>query len=140
MWVAPELAARGLPTNLGPRNYDWTFQADARFYGVVAAYAEAGCPEISINTDASVVPQEELFLQGAMSARFGADLELCLRACTLNPARSIGVADRVGSLDPGKDADFVVKAGPPFDVRTPVEMVVIDGEIVYERSRDGQRN
>ncbi|HET6204233.1 MAG TPA: amidohydrolase family protein [Planctomycetota bacterium] len=139
MAVAPELARRDLPTNLGPRMYDWTFQADARFYGIVEGFARAGCRKISINTDAGVVPQEDLFLQGAMAARFGADEELCLRGCTIEPARSIGVAERIGSLDPGKDADLVIKAGPPFDARTPVEVVLIDGEIVYDRRRDGQR-
>ncbi len=139
MAVAPELARRDLPTNLGPRMFDWTFQADARFYGIVEAYERAGCRKISINTDAGVVPQEDLFVQGAMASRFGANEELCLKGCTIEPARSIGVADRVGSLDPGKDADLVIKAGPPFDARTPIEAVVIDGEIVYDRRRDGQR-
>ncbi|MGH7152194.1 MAG: amidohydrolase family protein, partial [Planctomycetota bacterium] len=139
MAVAPELAKRDLPTNLGPRMFDWTFQADARFHGIVEAYARAGCRKISINTDAGVVPQEDLFVQGAMASRFGANEELCLKGCTIEPARSIGVADRVGSLDPGKDADLVIKSGPPFDARTPIEAVVIDGEIVYDRRRDGQR-
>ena len=57
-----------------------------------------------------------------------------MRAITINPAQIIGVDDRVGSLEVGKDADLVVFSGHPFDYQTVSEMVMVDGEIVYERS------
>ena len=50
-----------------------------------------------------------------------------LKAVTLNPAEHIGVADRVGSLEAGKDADLVITAGSPFEVLTEVKAVFIDG-------------
>lgn len=53
-----------------------------------------------------------------------------LRAITLTPAETLGVQDRVGSLDAGKDADFVVWSGHPFRVRSKVEQVHIDGKRV----------
>ena len=99
---------------------------------------KAGVPDFSLNTDANVMPQEELFLQGAVSARLGCDAYQMLRAVTIHPARAFGIQDRLGSLEPGKDADIVVTAGDPLDPRTRVELVLIDGEEQYDRERDGQ--
>ncbi|HHY30697.1 MAG TPA: amidohydrolase family protein, partial [Syntrophaceticus sp.] len=55
-----------------------------------------------------------------------------LKAITINPAEILGIADRVGSLEKGKDADIIVLSGHPFDWRTKVELVLINGKIVYE--------
>jgi imidazolonepropionase-like amidohydrolase len=84
------------------------------------------------------MPQEELFLQGAVSARLGADAYEMLKAVTIHPARVFGLDERVGSLEPGKDADIVVRTGDPLDPRAAVECVFIDGRVEYDRRRDGQ--
>ena len=55
-----------------------------------------------------------------------------LKAITINPAEHIGVADRVGSLEVGKDADLVITNGCPFEVMTEVRAVFIDGVQVAE--------
>ena len=55
-----------------------------------------------------------------------------LKAITLNPAKHIGVADRVGSLEIGKDADLVITDGCPFSIETTVKKVIIDGKIAFE--------
>ena len=60
--------------------------------------------------------------------------DAALQAVTINPAEIIGVADRVGSLEVGKDADVVVFSGHPFDYRTVAELVIIDGQVVHRRS------
>jgi imidazolonepropionase-like amidohydrolase len=60
-----------------------------------------------------------------------------LRAVTLSPAEILGVADHIGSLTVGKDADVVVVAGDPLDVRAPVDLVLVDGQIAYERRAPG---
>lgn len=57
-------------------------------------------------------------------------------AITLNAAEIIGVADRVGSLEVGKDADVVVFSGDPLDYRTQVELVLVNGEPVCIRERE----
>ena len=95
-------------------------------------------PHFSLNTDSPVVAQEELFLQGAMSAWLGADPYAMIRAVTIHPAKAFGIDDRLGSLEPGKDADIVVRDGDPLDPRAAVELVLIDGEVHYDRARDGQ--
>ena len=63
----------------------------------------------------------------SFAVRHGATPEEALRAVTLTPAEVLGIADRVGSIVPGKDADLVVLSGPPHEITTRVEKVMIDG-------------
>lgn len=137
--AAPALAELGVPVNLGPRNFDLNFNRNGQVLGIAASYAAAGVEDISINTDANVIPPEELSLQAAMNSRWGFDDEDALRALTLSPALQIGIGDRVGSLEPGKDADVVFHSGPPVDPRSRVDKALIRGVLVYDRIRDGQR-
>jgi imidazolonepropionase-like amidohydrolase len=79
---------------------------------------------------------EGLLASTAFAVRYGAEPGDALRAVTLTPAEILGVADRVGSLEPGKDADLVVLSGPPHQITTRVEKVMVDGRWVYgERSQ-----
>jgi imidazolonepropionase-like amidohydrolase len=139
-WRAgPYLAELGVPANHGPRTMNFNSMVrEERIVGGAAEYIAAGVPLFSLNTDAPVVPQQELFLQGTMSARLGADQVQMLRALTTHPAQSILAGDRVGSLEVGKDADIVLSTGDPLDPRSAVELVLIDGEIQYSRQDDGQ--
>lgn len=138
-WRAAEaIVASGAAINAGPRTVDFTVARNGAINGTAAKYLEAGAKDLSLNTDSPVVPQEELFLQGSMSARFGADAYLMLRACTIAPARVFGLDERVGSLEVGKDADIVLRSGEPLDPRARVDSVLIDGRIEYDRRRDGQ--
>ena len=139
-WYAADFAAElGVPVNHGPRTMNFTSaRREDRIVGTAAEYVKAGVPLFSLNTDAGVIPQEELFLQGSMSARLGADSYEMLRAVTIHPARSFQIGDRVGSLEVGKDADIVVSSGDPLDPRSRVELVLIDGDVQYERDQDGQ--
>jgi imidazolonepropionase-like amidohydrolase len=60
-----------------------------------------------------------------------------LRALTLTPAEILGVADRVGSLEPGKDADLALYRGHPFhDVQARCRLTIIQGKIVYDDSKE----
>ena len=61
-----------------------------------------------------------------------------LHAITINPARMLGVADRVGSLEAGKDADLVIHDGDPLEAMTRIRMVIADGEIVVDRLQPEQ--
>jgi imidazolonepropionase-like amidohydrolase len=136
--TAPYISDTGAPVNAGPRTMDFHSTRDGKITGTAERYLAAGSKNLSLNTDSPVMPQEELFLQGAMSARLGADHYQMLRAVTIHPARVFGIAKRVGSLEVGKDADLVLRSGEPLDPRARVELVVIDGRIEYDRSRDGQ--
>ncbi|MFT5151128.1 MAG: imidazolonepropionase-like amidohydrolase, partial [Planctomycetota bacterium] len=138
-WMVAEAVAKiGIPVNHGPRTIDYYSSRNGRINGSAAAYQAADPDNFSLNTDSGVVPQEEFFLQGSMGARYGGDGYGMLRALTIHPARAIGIDHRVGSLEVGKDADIVVRAGNPLDPRNPVELVLIDGEVHYDSEVDGQ--
>lgn len=135
--VGAEAAKRdGVSINIGPRllDFSWGAEYDSRFHGMGAEYYKAGVRNLSINTDAvGLGGQEGLALQASMSARLGLDDEIALRAITINPARALDIDDRVGSLEVGKDADIVIKKGSLLDVATPVDLVLINGKIIYQR-------
>ncbi|MEW6071090.1 MAG: amidohydrolase family protein [Planctomycetota bacterium] len=132
-------AQHGVPVNHGPRIMNFTTMVrEEKIVGTSQSFVAQGVPNFSLHTDAPVIPQEELFLQGAMSARLGADSYQMLRAITANTAKTFRIYDRVGSLEPGKDADIVISTGDPLDPRSRVEHVLIDGELQYSRLRDGQ--
>ena len=128
--IAEELAKENVPLAVGPtltsaskfelRNKSWTTP------GVLAA---AGC-QVSIITDSPVIPQEYLPLCAGLAVQAGMDPFAALQAITINPAKHAGIADRVGSLEVGKDADIVITDGSPFAVSTKVKYVLIDGEIL----------
>ena len=85
-----------------------------------------------ISTDAPPVPIQFLPTSAASAVREGLDPEAALRAVTITPARVLGIDERVGSLEPGKDADIVVYGGSPFNLMSRIELVMMDGEIVAD--------
>lgn len=93
--------------------------------------AKAGV-KVAIQTD-EMSAVKYLTINAALAAREGMPEEEALKAITINPAEIIGVADRVGSLEEGKDADIVILDGHPLGYRSVVELVLVDGEIAYKR-------
>lgn len=77
-----------------------------------------------------------LSYQAAQCVRRGVPRDEALRAITLNPAKILRLEDRLGSIEPGKDAHLVVLSGDPLDFNSVVEQVFIDGILAYERSKD----
>jgi len=140
-YVVGEQAAKrdSVFINIGPRTVEFSRPTfDGRFHGMGAEYAKTGVKELSINTDAVgwssyIAPQEELSFQASMSAHFGLDDREALKAITINSARALGIDDRVGSLEVGKDADIVIKKGSLLDHTSPVDLVMINGKIIYQR-------
>ncbi|MCZ6688687.1 MAG: amidohydrolase family protein [Planctomycetota bacterium] len=132
--VAHEAAKRGMNINLGPRQIDFRFAAKGTFIGLGAEYYKAGVENLSINTDAPVVPQEDLFVQAAMAVRYGLDERAAIAAVTIRGAEAVGIADRVGSIEVGKEADIVIRGGHPLDPRSSVDAVFIKGRLVYRRA------
>lgn len=99
-----------------------------------AILAEAGV-KVALHTDDFINNSRFMLREGAMAIRNGMDETAALRALTLDPAAMMDLEDQLGSLDAGKDADFVVLSGSPFSAYTRVEQTWIDGEKVFDRSR-----
>ncbi|MDB4897949.1 MAG: amidohydrolase [Firmicutes bacterium] len=96
--------------------------------------AKAGL-RVALQTDHPVIPVQYLPLAGAYAVKNGMDPVLALRAITLSAAEIAGVADRVGSLEVGKDADIAIFTGHPFDVQTHTVATIIAGEVVYRNPK-----
>lgn len=125
--VTELLAAEGVGVITGPILTD---RSKPELAGLTienpARLAKAGV-EIAICTDHPVTPIQYLPLCAAVAVRGGLEPEEALRAITLGGARLAGVAHRVGSLTPGKDADVVVTSGHPLEWTGSVEHVFING-------------
>lgn len=74
-----------------------------------------------------------LLIDAGIAAGYGMTEDQVLKAVTLVPAQILGIADRVGSLEVGKDADVVILDGPPLSVKTWVQHVYVNGELVYTK-------
>jgi imidazolonepropionase-like amidohydrolase len=134
------LAERGVPVLIGPL---FTTKSKVELRGRSLAnpgkLAAAGV-EISIITDHPVIPINFLVHQCTLAIKEGLDRETALRSITINPAKVLGLADRIGSLAVGKDADLVLWSGDPLDVMQRAMNVWIGGKPVYhydEATREG---
>lgn len=74
-------------------------------------------------------------LEAAYAVGGGLDEQIALEAITINPAEMLGVADRVGSLQVGKDADIIILDGHPLHYRAFVETTIVNGKVLYEKSK-----
>ncbi|MEZ5989698.1 MAG: amidohydrolase family protein [Planctomycetota bacterium] len=80
------------------------------------------------------VPKTRVVLfEAAVASAYGLGEEEALRAVTIEAARILGVDDRIGSIEVGKDADLVLFGGPPFEYVSQVDKVVVNGKVVHER-------
>ena len=129
--IADLIGARGVPVLYGPLIVTRSkVEVRDRTLAAPGILDRAGVP-VSIITDHPVVGIEHLALQAALAHREGMDADAALRAITINPARVMGVADRIGSLEEGKDADVVLWTGNPLEVASKVLRTWISGEQVY---------
>jgi imidazolonepropionase-like amidohydrolase len=151
----------GVNAIIGPREVEvptrafinWTGSNPEGILGIAAEYQKRGMKMIGFNTDAPVIPPEELFLQAGMAARYGFDysnLET-VRGLTIVPAVTAGIDHEVkdqqgrirthgvGSIEAGKDADLVIRTGDPADPRSWVQKVFTNGKVVYDTAVDRRR-
>ncbi len=130
--IADVVAQRNIPVLIGPL---FTTKSKVELRGRSLAnprrLAEAGV-EISIITDHPVIPINFLILQCTLAVKEGLDPLTALESITINPARVLGLADRMGSLEVGKDADMVLWSGDPLDAMSRAMRVWISGTQVME--------
>ncbi|MFC8302990.1 amidohydrolase [Specibacter sp. NPDC057265] len=132
--LADVLAQRGIPVLIGPL---FTTKSKPELRGRSLANPgklDAAGVEISIITDHPVVPIGFLVHQATLAVKEGLDRDAALRAITINPAKVLGLAGKIGSLKVGKDADLVLWSGDPLDVMQRALQVFIGGKQVYNHS------
>lgn len=86
----------------------------------------------SLTTDHPTLPIQYYSLLGSLAVSENMDRENALRLLTVNPAKILGLAQRVGSIEEGKEADIVIWSGDPFDPTSRVVYTLVDGQIVYQ--------
>jgi imidazolonepropionase-like amidohydrolase len=132
--LADILAARDIPVIIGPLLTSRSkVELRNRSLANPGKLAAAGVT-IAITTDHPVVPIHFLAYQAGLAVKHGLDRDAALQALTINPARIVGIDDRLGSIEPGKDADVVIWSGDPLDVPSRVERALVDGVEVYAYS------
>ena len=128
--IVDELAEEGYPVAVGPSlGHATKLELINKSFETPGLLAKAGC-QVSIITDSPVIPQQYLPLCAGMAVKDGMDPFAALQAITINPAKHIGIEDRVGSLEVGKDADVVITNGDPMVSNTNVVKVYINGKAV----------
>lgn len=134
--IAKDIKESGFYANLGPdlacRDKLEIQNADFKTSGVLS---KAGVL-VSIITDHPVTLIQYLPIYAGLAAKRGLGIIEGLKAITINPAIICGVADRVGSIEVGKDADIAIFSGNPMDVFTETIYTIVNGEIVYQKDNE----
>ncbi len=123
--VASEIARAHVPVVIDPLRNLPDFEARGASLENAGRLAKAGVEVALATFDAHNARNVKYFAGNAVA--YGMPYDAALRAVTVNPARIFGIADRYGTLEPGKDADVVVWSGDPFELTTLVEHVFIRG-------------
>ena len=131
--IADELAEEGYPAFVGPSlGTKGKLELLNKSFTTPKVLADAGVT-VSIITDSPVIPLLYLPMCAALAVSSGLDTDTAWKAITINPANSVGIGDRVGSLEPGKDADIVIwTADPMTAVGAKSHTTIVDGVIVYQ--------
>lgn len=126
--IVNELKEAGVPVAVGPTLTNASkLELLNKSWETPGKLAAAGL-QVSIITDAPVIPQQYLPLCAGLAVKAGMDPFQALQAITINAARHIGVEDRVGSLEAGKDADIVLVNGDPMVSDADIRYVIVDGK------------
>lgn len=132
-FVADELAKRHVPVSFtmvdAPGGKMETINVDIR----CPAILEKAGVKVAFNTDDPVTPSRLLLRQAALGVRGGMSEEAALKGLTIYPAEMLDLGSRVGTLEPGKDADFIILSGEPFSTYTHVLETWIEGQKVFDR-------
>jgi imidazolonepropionase-like amidohydrolase len=135
---APLIAKKKLPVILDSQLIAWETDEDhdREIRHVLPAIFQQAGVKYAFQVQTGNEAARYLWYQAATAVKYGVPRDAALRAITLTAAEIIGVADRVGSIEVGKDANLLLLTGDPLDVKTWVDTVVLDGKVAYERKND----
>jgi imidazolonepropionase-like amidohydrolase len=132
--IADELAKEGYPAFVGPSLGSKTkVELTNKSFATANALHTAGV-DISIITDAPVIPLQYLPMCAGLAVDAGLAYDEAWKAITINPANALGIADRVGSLEKGKDADIVIWSADPITALGAAAVTtIVSGKVVYQK-------
>lgn len=134
--IAEIIAGKNIPVVVGPAMSSRSkVELRDRSDATAAVLSQAGVL-VALTTDHPVLPIQLLNVTAGLAVREGMAEEEALKAITINPAKILGVDQQVGSLEKGKDADIIILSGHPLEVRTRVEKVFVNGNLVFSFSRE----
>jgi imidazolonepropionase-like amidohydrolase len=134
--IAEEFVERDVPAVVGPSISSASkYELRNITFETPGILHDAGVT-VAIQTDAPVLPQQHLDVCVGLAVREGLPEEAALDVVTTNPAAILGIEDRVGTVEPGTDADLVAWDGPFYEVDTRSQHVFVDGEHVFDRAED----
>ena len=128
--AAEMLVERKVPVIYGPL----LFSSKDKDLKRVAKLADAGA-KIAFASFAPLSYAGDIRTSAILAVRYGLDRDDALKALTINPAAILGLTGRLGSIQKGRDADLVILDGDPLEPSSRIEMVLIDGNIVYQRKQ-----
>lgn len=132
--IADDLAKEGKGAIVGPTfGHRTKFELQNKTWDTPKVLVDAGV-KIAITTDSPVTPLHYLPLCAGLAHKAGLNEMEAFKAITINAAEITGISDRVGSIEPGKDADIVIFDGNPIkDVDYQTFITIIDGKVIYQR-------
>lgn len=132
--IADHLAKEGYPAIVGPSFGNKSkFELNQKTFDTPGVLHKAGV-KVAIMTDSPVIPLEYLPMAAALAHKAGLDEFEALKCITINAAEILGVEDRIGSIELGKDADLVIWNSHPFDLQAKVSYTIVNGKVVYKRA------
>ncbi|MGL5346709.1 MAG: amidohydrolase [Peptostreptococcaceae bacterium] len=131
--IADELLEEGYPVIVGPSLSERSkIELRNLTFDTAGILSDTGL-DVSITTDHPVVPVQYLPVCAGIAIKHGMKKEKALESITINPAKALGIDDRVGSIEVGKDADVVVWDGCPLELQSNVLFTIIDGKVAYKK-------
>jgi imidazolonepropionase-like amidohydrolase len=134
--IAEELSNMGLKVSVGPtltrrskielKNKSWNTYQELTRHGI----------EVSITTDHPYTPVQYLNMCASIAVREGLTEQKALEGITILPARNLGIDDRLGSIEAGKDADLVLWSQHPFHYLAKPIWTMINGQFVYHNGKN----
>ena len=130
--IADDLIKENYPMAVGPTlTHATKFELKDKSWITPKVLSDLG-GQVSIITDSPVIPEQHLSMCAALAIKAGMDPFKALQAITINPAKHIGIEDRVGSLEVGKDGDILITRGDLFAIDHDVVKVMINGAVVED--------
>ena len=129
--IVDDLVEEGFDAIVGPTfGHKSKYETKNKTFTTPGILQRAGI-RVAIMTDHPVIPVQYLPMMAGLSAKAGMDRFEALKAITINPAEILGIEERVGTIEVGKDADLVLMTGHPFELDAKVDITFVEGNVAY---------